>query len=75
MSVGTARKIMLEIDTDLCRVCKKCLAKAVCKGNAIRIIDRGEAPFLDMSRCWGCMLCIPECPFNAIVRHEVHGND
>lgn len=71
MSVGTARNIMLEIDMNLCKACKKCLAQVVCKGNAIRVIDRGEAPFLDMSRCWGCMLCITECPSNAIIRHEV----
>ena len=71
MSVGTARNpIMLEIDVNRCRVRRKCLAKAVCRGQAIRVIDRGEAPFLDMSRCWGCALCIPECPFGAIVRHR-----
>ena len=71
MSVGTARNpIMLEIDVNRCRACRKCLAKGVCRGQAIRVIDPGEAPFLDMSRCWGCALCIPECPFGAIVRHR-----
>ncbi len=75
MSTGTARSaIMLEIDESRCQVCEKCLAKAVCRGNAIRVIDRGEAPFLDMSRCWGCMLCIPACPFEAIVRRETPGD-
>ena len=62
---------MLEIDDTLCRVCGTCHARQVCRGSAIRVIDRGEAPFLDMSRCWGCLVCVPTCPFGAIVRHEV----
>ncbi|MBM3144967.1 MAG: hypothetical protein FJ010_08335 [Chloroflexi bacterium] len=70
MSVGTARTIMLEVNDALCHACHKCPAGAVCRGNAFRRFDREDAPFLDMSRCWGCMECIPECPFGAIVRHE-----
>ena len=61
---------MLTINEGRCRVCRKCLAKDVCRGNAIRVIDRGEAPFLDMSRCWGCLVCLPACPFAAIERHD-----
>jgi len=68
MAEGT-RNIMLKVDEDLCQVCAKCLAGEVCNGNAFRRIERDEAPFLDMSRCWGCMDCVPACPFNAVVRH------
>ncbi len=63
-------QIMLEVDDDLCRVCKRCLASEACRGKAFRILDKGEAPFIDMSRCWGCMLCIPACPAGAVGRHE-----
>jgi MinD superfamily P-loop ATPase len=61
---------MLEIDEDRCHVCGKCLAKTVCRGNAIRVIDRGETPFIDMSRCWACMVCMSACPFDAVVRRD-----
>lgn len=71
MTNGTARSAtMLTIDGTLCRACGKCPARAACRGSAIRVIDRGEAPFLDMSRCWGCLACIPACPFGAVVRHQ-----
>jgi len=70
MSVGTARTIMLKVEDDLCQACKNCLAGEICRGNAFRRFDREETPFIDMSRCWGCMECIPECPFDAVVRHS-----
>ena len=71
MTTGTQRShITLIIDEDRCQVCDECLAKRTCKGNAIRIIDKGEAPFLDMSRCWGCMVCITTCEYNAVVRRD-----
>ncbi|MBG7610389.1 MAG: 4Fe-4S binding protein [Anaerolineae bacterium] len=61
---------MFKINDDFCQVCNKCLAGDVCRGNAFRRFDRSEAPFIDMSRCWACMECIPVCPFNAVVRHN-----
>jgi len=71
MTNGTARAtITLTIDEERCLLCDDCVAKQQCRGNAIRIIDRGEAPFLDMSRCWGCMVCVYVCPGGAIVRQE-----
>jgi len=70
MTVGTARTIMLKVDDNLCQACIRCLPKKICRGNAFVRFDREDTPFIDMSRCWGCMECIPECPFDAIVRHE-----
>lgn len=71
MTNGTARShIVLEIDEILCCVCDECRAKQTCRGNAIRIIDRDETPFVDMSRCWGCMVCVAACPCQAVVRRE-----
>ncbi|MBC8331744.1 MAG: 4Fe-4S binding protein [Anaerolineae bacterium] len=70
MSVGTARTILLKVDDDLCHACRKCLAGEACRGSAFRRFDREDAPFIDTSRCWGCLDCIAECPFDAVVRHE-----
>ena len=60
----------LAVDDDLCRRCGKCLAADVCRGNAFRVLDPGETAFIDMSRCWGCLLCQSACPFEAIVRTD-----
>ena len=70
LMVDGTRNIMLKVDDDLCQACSPCLAGDVCRGNAFRRFDRDESPFLDMSRCWGCMDCVPVCPFEAVVRHE-----
>ena len=59
---------LLRIDADLCRVCKVCTARRECRSGAIRIIDRGEMPVLDLSLCWGCLMCTVACPNRAIVR-------
>jgi len=68
---GTNRtRIMLEVDDALCHACKRCLAGAACRGKAFRILDRGEPPFIDTSRCWGCLVCVAECPFGAVKRHD-----
>jgi MinD superfamily P-loop ATPase len=49
-----------------CRACRKCLAREVCRSKAILQIDRGEPPFIDPNRCYGCRACIPACPHDAI---------
>lgn len=69
MAEGT-RRVMLIVDEDRCQACEVCTAGAVCRGKAFRRFDRDEQPFLDMSRCWGCMDCIPACPFEAVVEHR-----
>jgi MinD superfamily P-loop ATPase len=55
---------------DLCLACRKCQAREVCRSKAILQIDRGEAPFIDPNRCYGCRACIPVCPAGAIVLDE-----
>ncbi len=68
---GSGRSwIVLRIDSARCHVCATCYARAACQGKAIRVIDRGEAPFVDSARCRGCLTCIPSCPFGAVVRHD-----
>ncbi len=69
MAEGT-RNVMLKVKDSLCQVCIPCLANEVCRANAFRTFDKGEAPFLDMSLCWGCMDCLPVCPYKAVMRHE-----
>ncbi|RLC69678.1 MAG: hypothetical protein DRI52_08435 [Chloroflexi bacterium] len=55
------------VEDAACRLCRKCLARAVCKSKAIIQLDPGEAPFIDASRCYGCQVCIAACPAGAIV--------
>lgn len=56
-----------KVDESKCRACRKCEARKVCKVKAIVALDPGEAPFIDGGLCYGCMVCIPACPFDAIV--------
>jgi MinD superfamily P-loop ATPase len=66
MSIAVG-KPSLYIDDSRCHVCRRCLAQQVCKVKAIVRIDRDEAPFVDVHRCHGCMICSLECPFQAII--------
>jgi MinD superfamily P-loop ATPase len=54
------------VEDELCQVCRKCLARTVCKSKAIVQLDPDESPFIDASRCYGCHLCITTCPHEAI---------
>lgn len=58
---------LLHIDDTRCQICRRCLAQQVCRVNAIVRIDLDESPFIDVHRCHGCMLCVVECPFEAII--------
>lgn len=64
--INTFREIRLRIDEERCRACRRCLAAKACKVRAIVRLDPDEPPFLDVSRCYDCRLCIPACPFKAI---------
>jgi Fe-S-cluster-containing hydrogenase component 2 len=61
------REIHLQIDAERCRTCHRCLAAQACKVRAIVRLDPDETPFLDVSRCYDCRLCVLACPFEAIV--------
>jgi MinD superfamily P-loop ATPase len=50
-----------------CASCRRCVARRVCKSKAIIQLDPGEPAFIDASRCYGCRLCVPACPYEAIV--------
>lgn len=52
---------------ELCQVCPQCVARTVCRTKAIMRIDRDEPPIIDPSRCYGCQVCVAECPHGAIV--------
>lgn len=52
---------------DVCQVCAVCQARKACQSKAITIIDRGEPPFVDPSRCYGCRVCTTVCPHGAVV--------
>lgn len=68
---GTAHSANpIMIDDDRCQVCDVCAAKQKCHGGAFRFIDKGEPPVLDLSHCWGCLLCIVACPHQAVVRQS-----
>lgn len=60
----------LVIDDAVCRHCRRCLADEVCRGHAFISFDPTDSPFIDMSRCWGCLKCVLACPFEAVVRHD-----
>jgi Fe-S-cluster-containing hydrogenase component 2 len=58
--------IRLRIDDQHCQACRKCLAGEVCKVKALVHLDPDEPPFIDISRCYDCRLCVSLCPFGAI---------
>ncbi|NLF02584.1 MAG: 4Fe-4S binding protein [Anaerolineales bacterium] len=55
------------VDERQCRRCHPCVARKACRTKAIVVIDRGETPFIDANLCYGCLACVPACPFEAIV--------
>ncbi|MBN1311640.1 MAG: 4Fe-4S binding protein [Anaerolineae bacterium] len=58
----------LWVDPAICHRCRRCLGAESCRGGAFRRFEVDEEPFIDMSRCWGCLVCISACPFDAIVK-------
>lgn len=59
-----------EIDWDICQVCDPCQAQLVCKTRALVKIEPDEPPYLEMSRCTRCSLCILACTCQAILLHN-----
>ena len=56
-----------QIDEKRCRACRKCVARKACRVKAIVAIDPGEPPFINGSLCYGCLACVPACPYGAIL--------
>jgi MinD superfamily P-loop ATPase len=59
--------VVPRVDDEQCQVCRKCAARKACRVKAIVATDPGEAPFVDGSACYGCLVCLPACPFGAVV--------
>ena len=59
--------VNLYIDEKLCMACRPCLAGKACKVKAFVNLDPDEPPFLDLSCCYDCRLCILACPYDAVL--------
>lgn len=68
MSAAGNHPFKLVIDETACRLCRRCMAGDICRGKAFVRFDREDSPFVDMSRCWGCLSCLTTCPFGAVVK-------
>jgi MinD superfamily P-loop ATPase len=62
-----AKPVRLHIDYERCHSCKACLVTRSCRLKAVVQVDPGEPPYLDIERCLDCQICIPACPFKAVV--------
>ncbi len=61
-----------QIDPARCQACRRCPARDACRSKALRAVDPSEPPWVDGNRCYGCLACVPACPFGAI---EVQNRD
>lgn len=68
MSLNPGAKASPYLEEALCKTCRRCVARTICRTKAIRTIDPGEAPFIDAHLCMGCFECVAACPTGAIVR-------
>jgi [FeFe] hydrogenase (group B1/B3) len=55
--------------TDLCQGCVARPCQSACKFGAISIVNGKSV--IDSSKCRNCKMCIPSCPYNAIVKITV----
>ncbi len=55
------------VDADKCRACRKCIARSSCRLKALVQFEQNEMPYINQEICRGCLVCIEECPFRAIV--------
>lgn len=55
------------VDVEKCCACRKCLARQACRLKALVQFEAHELPYIDQALCRGCLICIEECPFRAIV--------
>jgi Fe-S-cluster-containing hydrogenase component 2 len=66
-ATNTQARVVPRVLDELCRSCRRCVARGACKTKALVQIDPGEAPMVNGATCYGCHKCVPACPFGAIV--------
>lgn len=59
--------------TDVCQVCVARSCEAACKFGAVSIVN-GRSK-IDPAKCKNCKVCIPACPYNAILKIAVPCED
>lgn len=52
------------IERSLCKDCDECTAMIACPYSAISIVEGGAR--IDLSKCYGCNLCVDACPYDAV---------
>ncbi len=62
--VGIIGQRIPEVDTDMCKGCKKCAIEAVCPNNVAKVAD-GKIQ-IDEEQCRHCGRCVGKCPFHTI---------
>ncbi|MBI5305359.1 MAG: 4Fe-4S binding protein [Chloroflexi bacterium] len=55
------------VDADKCRTCRQCIARKSCRLKALVQFEQNELPYIDQALCRGCLVCVDECPFRAIM--------
>ena len=55
------------VDADKCKTCQRCPVRKTCKLEALVQYEAHELPCIDRELCRGCLVCLEECPFCAIV--------
>lgn len=55
------------VDATTCKACQRCPARKTCKLKALVQFEAHELPYIDREMCRGCLVCVEECPFRAIV--------
>lgn len=59
-----------EVNWDVCRGCRKCLARPVCTTRALTRIESDDVMYIEPRRCVACGKCTKACAFHAIVLHD-----
>ena len=62
--VGIIGQKIPQVDTDVCKGCKKCAIEAACPNKAAKVVD-GKIQ-IDKDTCRHCGRCVGKCPFHTI---------
>ena len=62
--VGIIGQRIPEVNTDVCKGCKKCAIEAACPNKVAKVID-GKIQ-IDKEACRHCGRCVGKCPFHTI---------